>query len=222
MKHSHGWPGRALGALSLVMTLVAPALAGAAALRTTQVTLPVAPRGERWSTTLAVPQFDAHLGTLRQVTLRLNAHVEGSTRFENLDPRAKSVTQTLSARLDLRTVAATLLQALPLRSLTDAVTGFDGSVDYAGASGRTHPGLSADQVVEVQLTGVPDLKFFTGAGTVPLTLQSRPTCDGVGEGHFAQFFTTRSGGVVTVIYTYEAAPVAVQPVTWSLLKLNLP
>lgn len=222
MRHGYGIGGRALLAALLVM--VGGALAarpvGAAVLRTVQYTVTAPTRSERWNAALNVPLFDPHLGTLRQVTLRLDGRVEGSARFENLDPRPLSVTQTLCTLLDLRTAAqVTLLQCLPLRKTSDDASAFDGSTDYAGASGRTHPGLSADQRVEVLIVTAAELRLFTGTGTLPLTLLSRPNCGGTGSGKFAQFFTTRSGGVLTVIYGYEAAPVPVQPVTWSRLKL---
>jgi hypothetical protein len=170
-----------------------------------------------------VPKFDPHLGTLRQVTLRLTGRVEGSSRFENLDARPLSVTQTLSTLLELRTPTdGALLQALPLRKTSDEASAYDGSTDYAGASGRTHPGLRADHVVEVQIVGVPELRLFTGSGELSLSLLSRPTCGGLGAGNFTQFFTTRSGATLVVIYTYEAAPVPVRPATWSGLKLLVP
>lgn len=194
--------------------------ATAAALKTVQYTVAAPVRAERWNATLSVPKFDPHLGTLRQVTLRLTGHVEGSSRFENLDARPLSMTQTLSTLLDLRTPTdGALLQALPLRKTSDEASAYDGSTDYAGASGRTHPGLRADHVVEVQIVGVPELRLFTGAGALSLSLLSRPTCGGIGSGNFAQFFTTRSGATLVVIYTYEAAPVPVRPATWSGLKL---
>lgn len=222
MRHGYGIGGRAFKAALLVV--VAGALAagpvGAAVLRTVQYTVTAPTRSERWNAVLNVPLFDPHLGTLRQVTLRLDGRVEGSARFENLDARPLSVTQTLGTLLDLRTpTLATLLQCLPLRKTSDDAASFDGATDYAGASGRTHPGLSADQRVEVQLVAAAELRLFTGTGTLPLTLLSRPSCGGTGTGNFAQFFTTRSSGVLTVIYGYEAAPVPVQPVTWSHLKL---
>lgn len=175
---------------------------------------------ERWNARLDVPRFDPRLGTLRSVTFRLTTHVGGTVRVENLNAAPLSLTQTLCVVFELRRPNfSTLLQATPLSRSVEPLGAYDGVTDFGGASGRTRTHATATGQTEWTAANPNDLLLFTGSGVVGLPLLARPKSSGVGVGNYAQHVTTRSRAALTVVYTYEAAPVAVEPVSWSGIKL---
>lgn len=185
--------------------------------RTVIVAAPEA--AERWNALLAVPRFDPRLGTLRSVTLRLNTQVRGSTRFENLNTSPLTLTQTLCVLFELRRPNfSVLLQGLPLSQVMESVTSFDGRRDFGGASGRTRTNVTATALTELTLNNPNDLLLFTGIGAVGLPLLARPKSGGIGSGDYVQSFSSRSRADLTVVYSYESAPVAVEATSWSAIK----
>lgn len=206
--------------MCLVVGFCLAAPAGAAGTKTRSVTVVAPEAAERWNALLSVPRLDPRLGTLRSVTLRLDARAGGTARFENLNRAPLTLMQTLCVLFELRRPNfSTLLQGLPIAHVSQTVAGYDGVTDFGGTSGRTRSDLAAAGVTELVVTNPNDLLLFTGSGAVDLPLLVRPKPTALGAGDYSQTFSTRSRAELTVLYTYESAPVAAGPMSWSGIKL---
>ena len=97
-------------------------------------------RATDWQRTVTLPRFDPALGELRAVDLTIDARLDGTMGVENLAATAASLTTRLSATVAVArpgAAGATIGTAQPAVTRTDDVAAFDGTVDHAGASGRT-------------------------------------------------------------------------------------
>ncbi len=169
------------------------------------------------ATTVTIPQFNGP-GTLVGVKLVLNGHVEGTAKFESLDPQPTTVTMNLQALLKLTKPDNTLIvQVLPVAATSDAVTAYDNATDFAGTSGKTYTNLSADATDFTIYTLPGDLSIFVGGGNIVLPIDAIGQSSGNGAGNLQLQFTTSASAVVEVTY-YSAVP---EPATMTLLGTGL-
>jgi len=170
-----------------------------------------------WSGSISVPKFDSSLGTLNSVTCKLSGQVEGSAKFESLDSDPATVTMNLSAIMRLnRPDSTTLVITIPIADTSDNVDEFDGTVDYAGGSGRTFSGLSASLTESATYSSAADLALFTGVGSITLPVMADGASTGSGAGNLVLQFATSASAGVEVIYNYTVP----EPGTLALLSLG--
>lgn len=204
-----------LSILGLVAMLAAvPALAGSVT-QTGSITL----ARTNWTNSITIDKFDSALGCLDSVCFSLAGHVEGSAAFESRDNEPTTVTMDLSATIQLRRPDQTLIvETIPLAHTSDAVTAFDGMIDFGGTSGKTYSGLSGDKTEGLCQYGESDFDLFTGTGTITLPVVATGSSSGSGAGNLILSFTTDASAGATVTYYYSDCTVPAMPTTWSNVK----
>ena len=128
-----------------------------------------------WNEVISFPKFDPTLGILTRVQITLTGQVTGSLRYENFAGVPNTITRNYYAELSGATPDGTTISSGGvISSVTELLPAFDGTIDFAGTSGRTYP-LSAGLAVSEEFVAPSDLAFYTGAGfvTLPMTATSR-------------------------------------------------
>ncbi len=161
-----------------------------------------------WLRQLTYPKFDPANRVLVGVRFTANGEIRGQAQFESLDNRATTVNVVFSATLQLqRPDASILLQTFPTYSTSEAVTAYDGTLDFGGNSGRTLPNLVATPPAEVLNSTLPaDLALFTGPagapGTIDLTGRATGASVATGPGNLVSSFSQTAGIAVQVCYLW--------------------
>ncbi|MBL8858227.1 MAG: choice-of-anchor E domain-containing protein [Planctomycetes bacterium] len=178
----------------------------------TCVTVTVPLTTTNWTQSLSIPRFGSNYGVLTAVHVQLGAHIQGSCGVENAQPLAEQIALEYSAQFTLTRPDNTLvLLARPTQNIMVSLSGYDGTLDFAGTSGALFPGLSVDVVPApaVTLSSASDLALFTGPsgnpGTFNLNLQAAGTSSATGSGPIIVTFATQASAVVTICYDYDPA-----------------
>jgi hypothetical protein len=172
-----------------------------------------------WTSSVSVPKFDPALGTLNSIEFTLDGFVDGSASFENKNGPV-TVKMHLQAQETLyRPDFSTLVVTIPVAMTSDAVTGFDQTIDFGGTSGRTYSLLSASASNSFTTTSVLDEALFTGLGNIVLPVDAQGTSFGSGSGSMVLRFITSASAKATVTYDYNAVPEPAT-ITMSILALG--
>ena len=113
---------------------------------------------------------------------------------------------------------STLVVTLPVATTTDNVTAFDGTIDFGGTSGRTHPGLSANSANGRCSSTAADMALFTGAGNIVLPCAGTCASHGSGAGNLILQFQTLASASAQVTYYYSQCITPTKPTTWGAVK----
>ncbi len=188
----------------VALALVGTALGASA--QTQQVcftdSIPLQPTN--WSNTVSIPKFDPNLGTLQTINFSLTGNVQGSARAESLDAAPSMVTTSFSANITLtRPDLTPIVVTLPIANFNDAFTAFDGTIDFMGTSGATHPNINVtDTQMQVSPPPLSDLALFTGVGNIVLPVTANGSSVATGAGNLITQFQTDAAAIVQVCYTY--------------------
>lgn len=194
--------------LTAVCILILIALLGCADAAQLTYTRNIPLSTTNWANSISVPKFDPSLGTLDGITFTLAGHVEGTARLENLETIPANITVNLSALLKMmRPDTSVIVVTIPVVSVTELIPEFDGVVDFAGLSGRTHENLAADHS-ETVVSPPPasDLILFSGMGDIILPVSAEGFSSGSGAGNLLLQFNTLASAEATVTYDYTAVP----------------
>jgi hypothetical protein len=184
----------------------------------------IALQDTNWRDSVTIPKFDPVLGTLTKVIYRLDGHVEGDARGESLDALPADVSMNLSASISLRRPDLSIIvQVLPIVNETFRASSFDGTIDFAGTSGRAFLGLvnDASDTASSPPLLLSDLALFTGVGTITLPVHADGMSRGSGAGNLITRFGTRASARVTVQYEYQPASVPEGGTTLLTLAVGL-
>lgn len=121
-----------------------------------------------WTHTLgSLNQFDSLLGTLNFITVTLYGAINQNLSAENTGATPDILTPVAGGTIRFRQGGSTVLaQVLPTTTGTAFSAGaYDGTSDYAGASGTNFGILSASDTTTVTLSGAA-LTAFIGTGTL--------------------------------------------------------
>jgi hypothetical protein len=177
------------------------------AAQTTPQTLSIALKPTDWNSILEFNKFDSKLGTLTGVQFDLGAHIQGTAAFENTANAAATITTQLQADVSVGGTGKDLITSASLtNSTSDKAAAFDGTADFAGASGKTYTNLTADKSSSVTLSDAASLARFTGAGVIDLPISSLGHSTASGLGNLITQFTTSAAATGTLTYLYNAAP----------------
>lgn len=117
-------------------------------------------------------KFDAALGVLTAVSVEVTGTVTGQVRLESLEPQPYTATTTFSADVGTwRPDHSGIVGVSPTRTFVDALSAFDGIIDFGGTSGFTHAGILATTSNTTVLTSAGDLALFSGPSGAPGTIQ---------------------------------------------------
>ncbi|MEM7519094.1 MAG: choice-of-anchor E domain-containing protein, partial [Planctomycetota bacterium] len=124
------------------------------------------------SGTAQITRFDPALGILEGVTIDLGGSYTGTALFENLEPMPVVVAPTVSAQLTLSRPSGggVLAMVEPAYVQVFSLDAFDGSEDFAGASGFT---AIISESASQSVTSPPplsDLALFSGSPGVQSSL----------------------------------------------------
>lgn len=168
-------------------------------------------------------KFDSSLGTLTGVTFAIEGGVFGSVDYESRDASASNVTANLAALLELTggPTGQLLVEVTPLASVLESVTAFDGVIDFGGTSGNSLGNLTASASENASYSEQALLDFFTGTGTIDLSLSAQAQSEVTGPGNIISALTTEAEASVVVTYIYEENNPQTVPEPTSVLGLGL-
>jgi hypothetical protein len=164
-----------------------------------------------WSTTANVGQFDPAQGTLSDISFGLTGTLQGAIGVESLDALPSTVNAGISSTINLSAPGGgPLLSVTPTVSATATLAPFDGTIDFAGASGRTFSGLSATQSAQTTYTaGATGLQIstapFVGTGAVALPVTAAASASVAGPLNLAARMQAAAGAAVAVQYGSAAS-----------------
>ena len=178
-------------------------VASAAGLSQT-ATIPLA--ATDWSSAAEIGQLDPSFGTLQSISFGLTGTLRGTIGVENLDSSPATIDGGISSMIALSAPdAGQVLSVAPQIAVSANLAGFDGKIDFAGASGRTFSGLtdtqSATTTYTVDAPG-PQLPTapFLGTGKVALPVTASASAGISGPLDLAARTLAAAGAAVTVKY----------------------
>lgn len=119
-----------------------------------------------WTHLLGARQFDSALGTLGSATFAFTNDINQRFKAENLSASADTITPAVGAQFVFRKSLATLLTTgLNQVGASFQATGFDGSNDFAGSSGKDFGDIAVNANGTITLTGA-SLADLIGTGTL--------------------------------------------------------
>ena len=178
-----------------------------------------------FSDVIAVQKFDDNGGQyiLESITFNVWGHVEGSIKFESQDGSSATVETSLAAMLQLKRPDDSLIMtSLPSANNIDNVTAFDGTLDFAGTSGKTYADLENDVFDTWQSFQSRDTDIFRGVGNISLPVVAMGVSSGNGAGNLTLQFQTLASARVQVVYNYsENNPNIPEPSVFVLFTLAI-
>jgi hypothetical protein len=171
----------------------------------TETTLPqilrVADATTGWDRSLSLNQFDPSLGTLAAVSITVVTDLNTSMALENLGSIAGTATLTDNGGFSLILPGMTAFNlAGPTLSANATLQAFDGTTDFAGASGTLVSGMSGTNSVTETIE--QSLSSYIGNGTTTIDLSSFSPTVLIGPADLAAELLTNAGAVVEVSYIY--------------------
>lgn len=169
-----------------------------------------------WSVVQNLPQFDPALGTLQAVRVTGSVLISNTTALESMDAAPSVIGATANGSATLSDPFGNLAPASVSESLgTFNASAFDGTVDFAGTSGKDLPGMQASSSSSFVLTGA-QMAPYIGTGDIAFTMEATGNTFSYGAANLLTFARTDAAGDVTVAYCYE--PVAAIPGTITIVK----
>lgn len=176
---------------------------GAASAATMDVSDSISLQSTNWSENLSVAQFDSSLGTLVKATVSLTGTVEGEGKAESLDTSPADISLDLQAAIEASTSSlASLGTVVPIVSSTFSLGAFDGTIDFAGASGVSSGTVSGSDS-DLNSFMDADLASFIGGGFIDILVEATGQSSGSGAGNLITQFATSASAQLTITYEYE-------------------
>ena len=162
-----------------------------------------------WATTFQLPRFDSGVGTLTQVKLTFSGEAWQMVRAENKSNVGSNYTLDSSTDLTIAKSGGAQIFDLPfVLHQTGSLLAFDGTTDYAGASGVTFTQDLTSSAVYFD----PSLANYVGTGMLGFdvagtTLAVLTTSANSQKGHSGSALAS-----LTIEYTYTPIP---EPATYA-------
>lgn len=164
-------------------------------------TATIFPTGTDWAVTNSIPQFDPSLGTLTNVTIGIGVNAATTVKLESKSNLARTLTGG-SYVTGTATAAGYSASTTLTNGHTQAVSGFDGVVDFGGTSGFTVGITGSSSASAIPASFVP----FVGVGTVPLIASATALGFYRGPADYEFEVATTASALVTVTYEFSLPP----------------
>ena len=169
-----------------------------------------------WTDTLSLQQFNSALGTLTSVVFTYGGNITSIFREESLDAATATVTVNTAGNLVFGLPISNTLNFA--NSATRVVTAFDGTIDFAGASGFGP--LSVVATNSGTSTFTSGLASYIGAGIYGVGVAANASSFASGAGNLISQINTNAAA--NIVVTYNFTPTATQiPEPGSLALLGL-
>jgi hypothetical protein len=158
-----------------------------------------------WSQTIPFNQFDPSQGTLQSIGVGLTADLNGSVSVESLEaaPSTVLVTQygdvSVSSPTDIE-----LADVTPYAFASVNLGAYDGTPDYAGASGTILPLSNTVTSTTTFAAGGADLGPLIGTGSIALAALATASLNVQGPANLLVQSQASAGAVVELQYDYSA------------------
>ena len=199
-------------------------LVGSASAATVSYNNSVAMTPTTFNNSLILPKFDTSLGTLTSISFTLGGNILATEKFESQDSSASTVNSSVGAKLTLqRPDLSTLLITLPGTTFSDAVSAYDGILDFGGTSGLTRNNITASGSNSAIFTGASDLALFSalGGGTISLNVKGEGNSSASGPGNLIASFSTSAAANAAVTYAYNPTSATPEPSSMALMAVGL-
>lgn len=152
-----------------------------------------------WTNAMTVPQFNASGATLTAVTVEVQGYITNRLYAESKSNLARTITVTNTTDLVVTAPNLPTIQTTLTNGDKVPLSGFDGVIDYAGASGFS---IGADAELEDE-DNVTDLTPWVGYGTVDVVATAKATSGYTGPADYSFLAETSASACITVTYTYD-------------------
>ncbi|NCS32551.1 choice-of-anchor E domain-containing protein [bacterium] len=153
-----------------------------------------------------IAQFNPTLGKLNSVSITAEATTDTVQKMENKDVSPHTMNSTVTVNLNLKNTASTsdiITLSIAAADATLVADAFDGTLDYAGTSGKSFPIEYAHDNTTVSYSSASDITQFSGTGslTFPVYAIAQWSCTGSGNAQCG--VDTYATAAISVTYTYE-------------------
>jgi uncharacterized repeat protein (TIGR01451 family) len=149
----------------------------------------------------ALNQFNTSLGQLQSVVITETGSITSAIKVENTSPSPATINATVSGTMNLSGPGVSVPLNLQQNAGTFSASGYDGALDFGGASGISLAPQSAGGSAQITLTG-SQLNAFEGTGTVTLTESANATSSASGGGNLVVSIASTGQATVNVTYNY--------------------
>jgi hypothetical protein len=151
-----------------------------------------------WTNTMTVPKFNIP-GTLTAVTVEVQGYITNRLYAESRSSLPRTVTVTNTTDLVVTAPNLPTIQTTLTNGDRAPLSGFDGVIDFAGASGFS---IGADAEVDDE-ENVTNLTPWVGGGTVNVVAAATARSGYSGPADYSFETETSASACITVTYTYD-------------------
>ena len=128
-----------------------------------------------WATQ-AFLYFSSTMGTLTEVDVVTSGSYSTEFHAENLGSSSSTIKGTTSGNLAINVPTGAIPVTIPSVTETFNASPFDGTLDYAGTSGKDFAPITSSSAAQTMvLTSPADLAAFTGNFRIPITVSGHAT-----------------------------------------------
>jgi hypothetical protein len=154
--------------------------------------------------TQAILYFSSTMGTLTEVDLVASGSFSTEFSAENLGASSATIKGVTAGNLAINGPTGAIPVSIPSVTETFKAAAFDGSLDYAGQSGKDFAAAASKSAAQTMvLTSPADLAAFTGHFRIPITVSGHATGTAAStNGDLSSSFKTQTAATLTVVYHY--------------------
>jgi hypothetical protein len=165
--------------------------------------------------TQAFLYFSSTMGTLTEVDVVTSGTFSTEFAAENLASSSNAITGTTTANLSINVPSGAIPVSIPSVTDTFNASPFDGTLDYAGTSGKEFAAVTSSSATQTTvLTSPAALAAFTGNFRIPITVSGHANGTATStNGNITDSFHTQTSATITVIYHYDPSLPSLNPGT---------
>ncbi|MFZ2470946.1 MAG: choice-of-anchor E domain-containing protein [Methanothrix sp.] len=161
-----------------------------------------------WNSSVTLPKFDPEVGTLKQVDLSCIMNLSQGIELENKNSMPGNFTLSILGALTAKLPSSQNISINVNHSSEGNVSGYDGVMDYKGASGINSSERIPTEAASKRVSTLDDfLAGSPGEGiTLPVTVNIASLMKMPGSSRYG--ITLKAGAQVCLTYTYDAKSIA--------------